>query len=53
MFSVGLGGVTVDVISAEQLSQMYFNPPSVPRDIVFFLMTPIFESSTLTAYLIS
>lgn len=35
---------TVAVTSAEHTSQMYFRPPSVPRDIVFFLMTPILQS---------
>lgn len=34
-------GITVAVMSAEQTSQMYFRPPSVPREIVFFLITPI------------
>lgn len=29
------------VISAEQISQIYLSPPSVPRDMVFFLITPI------------
>lgn len=33
--------LTVLVISAEHTSQMYLTPPSVPRVIVFFLMTPI------------
>jgi len=35
------GELTVEVISAEHTSQIYFSPPSVPRDMVFFLMTPI------------
>jgi hypothetical protein len=33
--------LTVEVMSAEQTSQMYFRPPSVPRVAVFFRMTPI------------
>ena len=28
-------------MSAEQTSQMYFAPPSVPREPVFFIMTPM------------
>lgn len=35
------GERTVEVISAEHTSQIYLSPPSVPRDIVFFLITPI------------
>jgi hypothetical protein len=33
--------LTVEVISDEQTSQIYFAPPSVPREPVFFLMTPM------------
>jgi len=32
-------------MSAEQTSQIYLRPPSVPRDIVFFLITPILVKS--------
>ena len=33
--------LTVDVISAEQTSQTYFTPPSLPRVAVFLRMTPM------------
>lgn len=36
--------LTVDVISPEQTSQIYFKPPSVPLVTVFFLITPILSS---------
>jgi len=32
---------TVEVISAEQISQIYFIPPSVGRTAVFFFISPI------------
>ena len=35
--------LTVAVISAEHTSQMYLSPPSVPRDMVFFLITPMVD----------
>lgn len=31
--------LTVDVMSTEQTSHIYFTPPSLPRVAVFFLMT--------------
>ena len=37
----GVMRLTVDVISIEQTSQMYFSPPSVPLEMVFFRITPI------------
>ena len=37
----GLSVITVAVMSLLQLSQMYFNPPSVPLEMVFFRNTPI------------
>ena len=33
--------LTVEVISAEQTSQIYFNPPSVPLVPAFLRITPI------------
>lgn len=36
-----IGSHTVDVISPEQTSHIYFSPPSVPRVTVFFRITPI------------
>lgn len=35
------GRTTVAVMSLLQLSQMYFKPPSVPLEIVFFRKTPM------------
>jgi hypothetical protein len=32
---------TVDVTSAKHTSQTNFTPPSLPRDAVFFLMSPM------------
>ena len=41
-------GGTVEVMSEEHTSQMYFTPPSAPRAAVFLRITPI--SSRLTVY---
>lgn len=38
---IGYSSLTVEVISAEQTSQIYFNPPSLPLTIFFRLITPM------------
>lgn len=37
----GQRSLTVDVMSAEQTSQMYLRPPSFPLTMFFLLITPI------------
>lgn len=38
---IGFSPLTVDVISAEQTSQIYFSPPSFPLMMFFLLITPM------------
>ena len=40
----GRNSRTVAVMSFEQTSQMYFSPPSVPLDMVFFRSTPMLKA---------